>query len=236
MKRVVNTLNGATYYYPRPPFNVVTGSSFWQEDARKNGLETKMVPWGVDTNFYVPTDRPRDDYVLWMSRCHPSKGLDWVLDIAEILTDTPFKVHGSMEFADHAEYGAKYLDRIKGLPNVEFVRLPIDSTYHERKRELLQQARCLLLPIQQGECFGLVAAEALCCGLPVICTPAGALPEVVGKVGIVAKSKGELAQALLKGEFPTPSECRKQGERWSWGRAAEGYLELYREVLKGESW
>ena len=247
-QEIINSINGRCYNMPRPPFNVVTGSKAWQEDARKFGRETEMVYYGIDTNFYVPGGEGKD-YCLWISRFHPDKGLDLALDLAEIL-GFPFKVAGSMQFADHEEYGRKYLERISNIPNVEYVQLPLDITHHEKKRELYQEAKAFLYPVQYFECFGMVVAEALACGCPVITTPNGAMPELVlnGRTGFICNTKQDFAKVLQKtlpgyhstsslhGGFDLWTKAREHALNFSWQKAAIEYERLYLEVKAGKSW
>ncbi len=92
------------------------------------------------------------------------------------------------------------------------------------------------------EGFGLPAAEAMACGLPVVATTAGALPEVVedGRSGILVPPKDPhaLAGAIerLLGDGPLRQvmggEGRRRVERhFTWKEAARKTLEVYQEVL-----
>ena len=248
-KEIVNTLNGRTYRMPRPPFNVVTGSKFWQEDAWKWGLKSEMIYWGIDTNFYVPGEN-REDYYLWLARFHPDKGIDTVLDLAEYL-GFPLKVAGSLLFKDHANYGRKYISRINNIPNVEYIDLPTDSTHHIKKRELYQKAKAFLYPVNYEECFGLVVVEALACGCPVITNDRGAMPELVEhkRNGFVCKTKHDYTSVILDwipsyeinnkhyySGFDLWKNAREKALEFSWERAAVEYEQLYKKVIGGYGW
>jgi glycosyltransferase involved in cell wall biosynthesis len=69
----------------------------------------------------------------------------------------------------------------------------------KQKIELLQKARCLLLPIQWEEPFGLMFTEAMACGTPVITYSRGSAPEIVvdGITGFLVNQSEE----YIRGDF-----------------------------------
>lgn len=246
-KNIINTINGATYppyfnrFVPRMPYNVVTGSKIWQKTAKDAGMNSEMVYWGIDTDFYTPGET-KADYYLWLARFHPDKGLDLALDLAEVL-GFPLKVAGSTFFADHAAYAREYMKRIDTIPNVEFIDLPMDSAHHVAKRELYRNAKALLYPVKYFECFGMVVVEAMACGTPVLALPNGAMPELIidRKTGFLCKDKKDFASIILasmEGKYTSDfySQCREQALNFTWKKSTEGYLKLYKTVLKGGSW
>lgn len=90
-----------------------------------------------------------------------------------------------------------------------------------------------------GEAFGLVLAEALASGTPVVGSRAGAIPEVVDRAGIGALFDGDdprdLAAALgtaldLAADPATSARCRARAEELSAAACAEAYAALYREL------
>jgi glycosyltransferase involved in cell wall biosynthesis len=88
-----------------------------------------------------------------------------------------------------------------------------------------------------GEAFGLVLAESLACGTPVVGTDDGAIPEVVDdSVGrLFARDDPEdLARALLDalelGGDDLAARCRARAETWSSDRCAAAYEALFDEL------
>ncbi|HEY6020426.1 MAG TPA: glycosyltransferase, partial [Candidatus Paceibacterota bacterium] len=247
-KEIVNTINGTTYWMPRPPFNVVTGSKFWQADAKASGLTTEMIYWGTDTSFYTPCYE-KEDYLLWIARFHPSKGLDLALDLAEFLGFN-LKVAGSMQFEDHAKYGKEYLKRIEKIKNVEYIELPQDNTHHEVKKNLMQKAKAFLYPVDYKECFGMVVTEAMSCGTPVIATGNGAMPEIIDSEvnGWICNGRREFADVISK-RIPYMEEnkrhhigfdvwraAREKAEQFDVAKAVTAYENLYSKVIGGYNW
>ena len=90
------------------------------------------------------------------------------------------------------------------------------------------------------EGFGLPAGEAMACGVPVISTTGGALPEVVGTAGVLVPpaDAAALARAIIelldhpqrRQDLGQAGYCRVQ-QYFTWRRAAAKTLTAYTEVL-----
>lgn len=98
-------------------------------------------------------------------------------------------------------------------------------------------ARILILPsLYEG--FGLPPLEAMACGTPVIVSDRGSLPEVVGEAGMIInpENPAEIASAIAKlwESEELRSRFRELGlaraREFSWRRAAEETLEVYRQL------
>ncbi|OLE23010.1 MAG: group 1 glycosyl transferase, partial [Cyanobacteria bacterium 13_1_40CM_2_61_4] len=100
-----------------------------------------------------------------------------------------------------------------------------------QKTDLLGSAAALLFPIEWEEPFGIVMAEALACGTPVVAFNRGAVPEVVahGTTGFLCSSAEDMVAAVSK--IPKISRlcCRLScEERFSADVIVNRYEELYR--------
>ncbi len=127
------------------------------------------------------------EYIAYAGRFGKEKGFDFLVDVMKDLK-LPLRAAG-----DQSEYFKKN----KELPeNLKF------TGFLNRKEisEFYKNARVLVVPSLWHETFGLIVAEALQCGTPVIISNYGALSEVAGPGGLVfeAGNKSSLKTAILK--------------------------------------
>ncbi len=127
---------------------------------------------GVDTRgIVVKTSWKRNHKLLFLSRVHPKKGIDLLLQaFCELRTldgplcDYVLQIVGE---GDNA-----YLTSLRSLADSlgvgEHVQW-LGGVYGERKWELIREADLLVLPTY-SENFGIVVAEALASGTPVLTT------------------------------------------------------------------
>src|SRR5262249_5438086 len=107
------------------------------------------------------------------------------------------------------------------------------SVTHEHKVALLRAARALIFPIEWPEPFGLVMAEAMACGTPVVARPLGAATELVddGVTGYLRSTVDDLAAAVAEADQCSPAACRARVEEHFSARAmVERYEDLYAAV------
>jgi glycosyltransferase involved in cell wall biosynthesis len=199
----------------------------------------------VDTIYHgIPleefTFNPRPGrYLAWLGRISPEKGLDTAIRVAR-RAGLPLRI------------GARKPLRLKGDPNVEAdwrhyhteVK-PLLERGHAKmvgevaglqKDRFLRNAAALLFPIHWPEPFGLVMAEALACGTPVIALREGSVPEVIedGVTGFICSSEDEMAAAVGRlGELDRAC-CRAQAElRFSPLAMARAYERVYERLIQG---
>lgn len=91
------------------------------------------------------------------------------------------------------------------------------------------------------EGFGLPAAEAMCCGTPIISTTAGALPEIVGDAGILVPPADTRALVeAITGLLNNPERRRYLGEMgrrrvidmFNWKNTAKHTANVYTEAIE----
>jgi glycosyltransferase involved in cell wall biosynthesis len=142
------------------------------------GLACQMMPLMIDwPKVKVDDWRPR-----YLTLVNPQriKGLYVFARIAEVLAhrrpDIPVLVMaGRSQPGWERETGIE-LDR---LPNVK-----IKASVPDR-REFYAETKLLVMPSLWNEAFGLVAAESMINGIPVLASNRGALPETIGEAGFL---------------------------------------------------
>lgn len=104
----------------------------------------------------------------------------------------------------------------------------------DKKRELLAGARCLWMPVQWEDPCPVNVIEALASGTPVIATPRGSLPDLVGPDGgaIGATYDDLIAIRRRLADFDLHA-CRRRAERYfTHLRMARDYVRMYEGLLR----
>jgi glycosyltransferase involved in cell wall biosynthesis len=170
--------------YPEAPFVAISN-----EQARLlSGLNVvDTVLHGIDTDSFTFREHP-DDYVLFLGRFTDGKGVLQAIDIAKRAG-----VRIVLAAPEDEYYQTKIAPLVDGTAVVY-----AGEVGHDDKVTLIGGARAMLYPVQSGEPFGLVLAEAMACGTPVAALDRGAVREVVedGVTGIVFDSEDAMAAGL----------------------------------------
>ena len=167
-----------------------------------------------------------DAPLCFLSRVESIKGADWAIEIAR-RSGSRLVIAGN-----HAESGAEgafWREKIApwiGRDGIDYVG-PVDDA---QKNKVLGEARAMVVPIQWDEPFGIVFAEALACGTPVISCPRGSLPEIVrqGVDGFLVRSIEEGCEAVAKLGTIDRAGCRRRAEQeYAPAVVVSRYLDLY---------
>lgn len=182
---------------------------------------------GIEVDKFKFDENAKRDYLLFVGRICHDKGADEAIRIATQI-GMPIKVAGKVDASDQA-----FFDReVKHLlehPDVEF----IGEVDFQQKVDLYANAYAVVYPITFEEPFGLVMAEALASGCPVLALNKGAVSEVLTdrETAVIGNTCEELVRRF--GEIANFSRvaCRKRAEEhFSSSRMVDGYEEVYRSV------
>lgn len=222
---------------------IITVSECTKQDISKEfaiPLENfRVVPNGINTDLFYPLpgfQREPGRIIVTNSADTPLKGLYYLLqavsDIVKkqkvklVVIGTPKENGGIVKLIRKLGIG-NYISFTGRISDTEFV---------------MQYARASMAVIPSVyEGFGLPAGEAMACGVPVISTTGGALPEVVGDAGITVEpaAPGALARAIstLLDSPELAMQLGKAGyervqKHFTWESAAKKTVEAYREAIR----
>lgn len=208
-------------------------SEYIAQMGRPWGSHWTAIPNFVDTDFFRFQPQVTEDAPLvFLSRIERIKGAHTAIALAR-KTGRRLILAGNRVTHDEGEsYWRTEIEPFLNKEGVEYIG-PVDD---EQKNHLLGSAAAMLVPIEWNEPFGIVFAEALACGTPVISCPYGALPEIVkhGQHGFLVRSFDEGVEAISRLSEIKRSECRRQAqERFSREVVVGQYEALYSRVVNG---
>lgn len=204
-------------------FHVFESYAWMHHSYGRHGINDVRFYDTVIPNAFDPTDftyrDTKDDYLLFLGRLTPRKGLAVIEEIAK---------HHRVVTAGQGDV------RVPGAEHVGVVR-GVD------RAELLAGARALLAPTVYVEPFGGVAVEAMLSGTPVISTDVGAFTETIrhGVTGYRCSTLREFHTAVDKANDLDASKIRAHAlERYSLDAVApqyDAYLARL-DTLHGDGW
>jgi glycosyltransferase involved in cell wall biosynthesis len=189
----------------------------------------RLVPNGVPLEVF--TFRPQvapDAPLVFLGRVEEIKGPHLAIEIARG-AGRRLVIAGNIPSEHRAWCEAKVLAHVDG-DRVRYVG-PVDD---KQKNDLLGNAQAILMPILWEEPFGIVMAEAMACGTPVLALRRGAVPEVVeeGVTGFVRDTVDELVAAVGRVGEVSRAHARARVEAlYSAERIADAYLDAYKQLI-----
>jgi glycosyltransferase involved in cell wall biosynthesis len=207
--------------YPEAPFIAIS-----QEQARLlQGLNVAgIVPHGIDTDRFAFSATPQD-YLLFLGRFTAGKGPVQAIELARRL---------GMRLHLAAAENQYYHDSVAPLIDGDQIVYAGEVGFDEKVR-LYGGARALLYPVQAGEPFGLVLAEAMACGTPVAALDRGAVAELVedGVTGGIFRNLDAMAGGLDAIMAMDRRRVRERAvERFGVVPMVDGYVRTFRHIMK----
>ena len=212
----------------------------------------KVIPLGIEaTATFSKAQLVRhfpslvgQPYMLVLSRLHPKKGIDVLIDaFSALVQDSRFAKWRLVIAGDGPS------DYVLKLTNKAAASLGRDRILFagwldgEQKNAVLSSASLLVLPSHQ-ENFGLCVMEALSHSVPVLVSPHVNLADEIASANagwIVPVTKEALTTAMVDalGDEEERARCGRAGKelsrKYSWESAAKGLADLYRDVVENGS-
>jgi teichuronic acid biosynthesis glycosyltransferase TuaC len=227
MARQMQRLNAADH--------VIFVSKHIQNAAIEKGavaLKHSVVPNGINTNFKMPKEERLKVIVGFVGNLIPIKGADKLPEIIQKIVqkkdDIEFVIIGDGHLRKKIKAQCqKYSDNVLFTKKIS----QIDVAKYMKKMTVL------MVP-SRSESFGCVIKEAQACGVAVVGSSNGGIPEVIGKGGVIveggAQFEDRFADAVVKLiKHPIPTEtlvdCAKG---YTWENVVKQELGVYQKVLE----
>lgn len=198
----------------------------------------KVVPNGLRTDLFRPlagVEREPGRVIVTNSADTPLKGLPYLLmAVARVAKKRKIRL---VVIGTPQKKGA-VIHLVKELDMGQLVNFTGRVSDQELVRQYARASLAVVPSLYEG--FGLPAGEAMACGVPLISTTGGALPEVVGDAGLLVPpaDADALAGALndLLGDAARAQALGRAGyeraqQHFTWEQAARATAEVYREAI-----
>lgn len=197
-----------------------------------------VIPFGIDPQRFTPGQRPASGQLIGTLRhLELNYGLDVLIEAVPLLLRAEPQIQ--IEIGGAGSLRSTLERRIDELGIARQARLR-GRIAHAEVPAFLRSLSIFAMP-SRAESFGVAALEAQACGIPVVASNVGGLPEVVrdGETGLLVPPEHPqaLADALLA-LLQDPQRRKRMGEagrewacaRYNWQTNVDQMLNVYRQV------
>lgn len=185
---------------------------------------------GIDVSKFSMKPKQERSYLVFLGRLSHDKGTAESIEIARRLS-LRLILAGKVDPADQ-----EYFDQfVKPHIDEESVKY-IGEVGLEEKADLLSGAIATVYPINFEEPFGLVMAESLASGTPVMAFDRGSVRELLsdGETAVIGKTTDEVLKRFPEIASMQPEKCRRRVELlFSHQRMVDEYESLYARMIGG---
>lgn len=208
---------------------VIVDTAYVEHKLKAYGLkhvpQMYVIPQGIDETFYTINCNPKSNVILCVGAISPRKGHIYTVEMFNRLREkgieAKLRIIGSL--AD-----AAYFEQLKQKIAESKYKADISLEANQPREELLKayaEAKLFVLHSRE-ESQGIVFAEAMATGLPVVATKIGGIPYVVadGKSGLLCpygdvEAMETMVERLMTEEevwkeFSAAAKERAKGYRW----------------------
>ena len=184
--------------------------------------------------LHIPDQRP---IILFMSRIHPKKGLEYLISALGKLKESNF----ALVIAGSGD--PDYVNQIKDLLKTHDIcdRTHMIGFVKSETKNLYLQGADIFALTSHSENFGIAAIEALAAGTPVLITDGVAIAPMVKEqaIGYVTKLDVEAIASIIQEFFDHPDIARQKGDRatlyiaehYSWAKITRRLMAVYENLL-----
>lgn len=201
----------------------------------------EVIPIGINAeDVSLKLSWQRKGKIVFLSRIHVKKGIELLMDAVSGLK----RELATSQVIVAGEGNANYVDSLKAYAakmGIDGIVRFVGSVSHEQKWDLLRDADVLVLPTF-SENFGIVVAEALACGTPVITTKGAPWRDLVNwDCGWwIDRDIDHLVEAIKRFMLLNEEELERMGrngrklveEKYSSKRMAAEMLDLYKRLVE----
>ncbi|MFI5251114.1 MAG: glycosyltransferase [Bacteroidota bacterium] len=189
----------SNYWLMKKSDAVIADSEFEKDYIAKKGVSPDKIfvaGCGIHPEDYQPIEldkfraryardyglKPSEKIITFLGRKMPDKGVDTLIEaMRQIYPEYPVKV---FLVGPTFEWFKEYYAKLSSADKASIIDLGLLS--HQDKVNLLSISDLMALP-SRYEAFGIVFLEAWICGTPVLGTTEGAMPNIIGKEGILSR-------------------------------------------------
>ena len=184
--------------------------------------------------LHITDQRP---IILFMSRIHPKKGLEYLISALGKLKESNF----ALVIAGSGD--PDYVNQIKDLLKTHDIcdRTHMIGFVKSETKNLYLQGADIFALTSHSENFGIAAIESLVAGTPVLITDGVAIAPMVKEqaIGYVTKLDVEAIASIIQEFFDHPDIARQKGDRatlyiaehYSWAKITRRLMAVYENLL-----
>lgn len=231
--------------------HVITVSSVTAQHTREildiQPTSLSVVPNAVDPVFCVLSEHqaklfrkiygssPSDICLLNVGSNHPRKNILTILAAVKILKEKGTSIKFWKAGTDFADDEKKFIAEHSLENEAVYIGQPEKSTLVE-----IYNAADILVAPSLHEGFGITLLESMACGTPVITSNVSAMPEVVGKAGVLVEPTDaqQIADAVLSIQADTAyyqklvEKSLERAKAFTWEKTAKNISKIYKQAMK----
>ena len=196
-----------------------------------------VIPNGVDTERFSPSETTPEQQnlrLLTVGRLSVTKRVEILIDTVDILSSQGCQIHLKIVGGGQTHQKLKQIVNEKNLDNIIEITGRIDAEDMPR----IYRQNDIFISASKLEGMSNAMLEAMASGLPIIAARCEGTEELIAENGLVIENANaeEIAKTIKK-LIDDPQlrnqmsiAARKQAEKFTWGRIAEKYLNIYERL------